>query len=77
MVGGFNKTPHNDFIKPNVDFEHFGINPLRYMAAKIWAMVPYAMKNVNDTETFKNNIRNWKPVNYHCKLCLDYVSCVG
>ena len=35
------------------------------------------MKNVNDIETFKSNIRKWKPVNCHCKLCLDYVSCVG
>ena len=69
MVGGFNKTPHNDFIKPNVDFEHFGINPLRYMAAKIWAMVPYAMKNVNDTETFKNNISSKLPLQAMSRLC--------
>ena len=47
------------------------------MAPKVWDMVPNDMKNVNDIETFKNNIRKWKPVNCHCKLCLDYVSCVG
>ena len=47
------------------------------MAAKVWDMVPNDMKKVNDIETFKTNIRKRKPVNCHCKLCLDYVSCVG
>ena len=47
------------------------------MAEKVWDMVPYDMKNVNDIETFKNNTRKSKPVNCHCKLCLDYLSCVG
>ena len=47
------------------------------MAAKVWDMVPNDMKNVNDIETFKNNIRKWKPVNCHCQLCLNYVSCGG
>ena len=60
------------FTRPDVNSEHFGISSLRYMAAKVWDM-----KNVNEIETFKNNIRKWKPVNFHCKLCLDYVSCVG
>ena len=46
------------------------------MAAKVWDKVPNDMKNVNDIETFQNNIRKWNPVNYHCKLCLDYISCV-
>ena len=47
------------------------------MAAKVWDMVPNDMKNINDIETFKTRIRKWKPVNCHCKLCLDYFSCVG
>ena len=42
------------------------------MAATVWDMVPNDVKNVNGIETFKSNIRNC-----HCKLCLDYVSCVG
>ena len=73
----YNLRSQIDFTRPNVNSEHFGISSLRYMAAKVWDMVPNDMKNVNDIETFKNNIRKWKPVNCHCKLCLDYVSCVG
>ena len=73
----YNLRSQIDFTRPNVNSEHFGISSLRYMAPKVWDMVPNDMKNVNDIETFKNNIRKWKPVNCHCKLCLDYVSCVG
>ena len=65
-----------DFTRPNANFEDFGISSPRYMAAKVWDMIPNDMKNVNDIETFKNNIRKWQPVNSHCKLCLDYVFCV-
>ena len=42
---------------PNVNSEYFGINSLRYMAAKVWDMVPNDIKNVNDIESFKNKIR--------------------
>ena len=73
----YNLRSQIDFTRPNVNSEHFGISSLRYMAAKVWDMVPNDMKNVNEIETFKSNIRKWKPVNCHCKLCLDYVSCVG
>ena len=44
------------------------MSSLRYMDAKVWDVVPDDMKNVNDIETFKNNIRKWKPVHRHCKL---------
>ena len=73
----YNLRSQIDFTRPNVNSEHFGISSLRYMAAKVWDMVPNDMKYVNEIETFKSNIRKWKPVNCHCKLCRDYASCVG
>ena len=73
----YNLRSQIDFTWPNVNSEHSGISSLRYMTAKVWDMVPNDMKNVNEIETFKKNIRKRKPANCHCKLCLDYVSCVG
>ena len=52
----YNLRSQIDFTRPNV---------------KVWDMVPNDIKNVNEIETFKNNIRKWKPVNCYCKLCLD------
>ena len=42
-----------EFTRPNVNSEHFGISSLRYMAAKVWNMVPKDMKNINDIENFQ------------------------
>ena len=63
--------------RSNVNSKHFRISSLRYMTSKVWDMVPNNMKNVNYIEVFKNNIKKWKPLNCHCKLCLVYVSYVG
>ena len=53
----YNLRSQIDFTRPNVNSEYFGISSLRYMAAKVWNMVPNDMKNVNEIGTFKNNIR--------------------
>ena len=63
----YNLRSQIDFTRPSVNSEHLGISSLRYMAAKVWDMEPNDMKNVNKIETFKNNIRKWKPVNCRCK----------
>ena len=53
----YNLSSQIDFTRPYVNSEHFGIISLRYMAAKVLDMVYNNIKNVNDIETFKNNIR--------------------
>ena len=50
----YNLRSQIDFTRPNVNSEYFGISSLRYMAAKV---VPNDMKNINEIETFENNIR--------------------
>ena len=76
-VLNYNLRSQTDFARPNARSEHFGINSLRYMSAKVWDMVPNDMKNINDLEIFKNNIRKWKPIDCHCKLCRDYIFSLG
>ena len=46
----YNLRSQINFTRPNLNSEHFGIRSLRYMAAKVWDMVPNDMKNVNDIE---------------------------
>ena len=55
----YNLRSQTDFTWPNVGSEYFGINYLRYIAAKLWDVVPNDMKNVNYIASFKNNIRKW------------------
>ena len=46
----YNLRSQIDFSGLNVNSEHFGISSLRYMAAKVWDMVPNDMKNVNEID---------------------------
>ena len=50
-----------DFTRPNINSDYFGISSLRYLAAKVLGMVPNDMKNLNNIETFRNNITKWEP----------------
>ena len=70
----YNLTYPTVFTRPNINSGHFRTNSLRYMAVKVWDIVHNNVKNVNDIETLKRNIRKWEPENCHCKLCR---SCVG
>ena len=40
----YNLRSQIDFTRPNLNFEHFGINSLKYMAPKVWDMVSNDMK---------------------------------
>ena len=56
---------------------HFGLNSLRYSASKVWNMVLLELKNLNDVEIFKFEIRKWEPKEYECALCLPYMHSIG
>ena len=43
----------------------------------IWDSIPAEMKHVDLLETFKSKIRMWKPNNYPCRICKNYIPNVG
>ena len=49
----------------------------RYMAPKIWDMVPNEMKNVASLSIFKNKIRNCTFLKCTCRLCSEYIPSLG
>ena len=42
-------------------------------ASKVWNIVPLELKDLNDAEMFKSEIRKWEPRKCECTLCLPYV----
>ena len=57
----YNLRSQTDFSVSSINTTHFGLNSLRYFASKVWNMVPLELKNVNDFEIFKSEIRKWEP----------------
>ena len=73
----YNLRSQTDFSVSSVNTTHFGLNSLRYFASKIWNMVPLELKNLNDVESFKSEIRKWEPMQCECTLCLPYMHSIG
>ena len=49
------------FFVSFVNTTNFRLNSLRYFASKVWNIFPLELKNLNDVEMFKSEIRKWEP----------------
>ena len=54
-----------------------GQESLKYFAPKIWSIVPEEYKSLNSLAKFKKEIKKWQPRECPCRLCKNYVHCVG
>ena len=69
----YNLRSQKDFIRTHVNTSSFGLSSLKYLATKIWDIVPYEIKSVGNINLFKKKIRNWEPKRWHCRLCKQYL----
>ena len=60
----------SQFVQPNVNTTTFGLNTLRYEAAKIWNMIPEHIKAADDVHNFKSMVNMWSGPECHCGNCL-------
>ena len=49
----YNLRSQTDFIRTRVNTSRFGLNSLKYLATKIWDIVPYDIKSVQSLNFFK------------------------
>ena len=74
---GYSLRSQTDFSQQSVNTESFGINSLKYLASKVWNIVPADLKSLSNLNSFKKKIRKWEPKECHCKLCKTYIHNVG
>ena len=72
----YNLRSQTDFGGYCVNTNRFGLNSLKFFAAKVWNIVPLEIKNSDSGEVFKSKIRKWKP-NCSCYLCKTYINNIG
>ena len=72
----YNLRSQTDFGGYCVNTNRFGLNSLKFFAAKVWDIVPLEIKNSDSGEIFKSKIRKWKPI---CSCCLykTYTNNIG
>ena len=61
------------FSVPQVNTFYSGRNSIRYLGPSVWNSIPTTLRNVESFVEIKSLIKNWKPSNYPCRLCKDYI----
>ena len=66
-----------EFSRPIVKTIYHGSESISYLGPKIWDMLPESLRNMENLETFKKEIKIWEPNNCPCWLCKVYIEGVG
>ena len=67
---------HKELYSRNPKTVRYGTETVSYMAPKIWSKVPETIKMSSSLDSFKSEIRKWKP-ECDCNLCATYLRHVG
>ena len=67
----------SQFRRENIKTLHYGLQSVRYLAPKIWELVPNNFKYSNSLSKFKKLIKSMKPEACTCRLYKTYIAQVG
>ena len=65
------------FSIPNVKSVYHGSESLSNLGPRIWNLVPDNLKQLDDINSFKTEVKKWKPIDCPCRLCKSYIANVG
>ena len=52
----------SQFRRENIKAAHYGIQSVKFLGPKLWAVVPQNIKNCKSLQEFKRLIKVWKPM---------------
>ena len=73
----YNLHFQTDFKQGSVNTVNYGSKSLRYLAPKIWDIIPLEIRNAGSLTEFITNIKSWIPKHCPCTLCRIYIQHVG
>ena len=73
----YNIRSQTDFSLRSVNTSSYGLRSLRYLAPKIWNLVPQHIRSAKSLSQFIRKIKSWIPDGYPCILCRTYIGQVG
>ena len=65
----YNLKHRSYFSMRNVKSVYHGSKSLSNLGPRIWNLVPNTLKQLDDTNLFKTEIKKWKPIDCRCRLC--------
>ena len=73
----YNLRSQTDSKQGPVNTVNYGLKSLRYLAAKVWNVIPLEIGNAISLTEFITNIKSWIPKHCPCTLCRIYIHHVG
>ena len=65
------------FATGNVKPVCYGSETISFIGPKIWELLQSNIKDSENLNILKSNIKSWKPENYPCRLCRLCIADVG
>ena len=69
----YNFTKKSTFEKQNMKSVYYGSETISFQDPKISELLPNNIKDSENFNIFKSNIKSWKPENSPCHLCRLYI----
>ena len=73
----YNFRKNSTFETRNIKSVYYGSETISFLGPKIWERLPSNIKDSENLNIFKSNIKSWKPENCPCRLCRLYIADIG
>ena len=73
----YNLRSRSELTVPSINTVFKGQNSISYFGSVIWNSIPAKLREINSFQVFKSEIKAWRPTNYHCRLCKNYIENLG
>ena len=73
----YNFRKKSTFETRNIKSVYYGSETKFFIGPKIWELLPCNLKDSENLNIFKSNIKCWKPENCPCRLCKLYIVDIG
>ena len=73
----YNFRKNSTFETRNIKSVYYGSETISFIGPKIWKRLPSNIKDLENLNIFKSNIKSWKPKNCPCGLCRLCIADIG
>ena len=73
----YNFRKNSTFETRNIRSVYYGSESISFIGTKMWELLPSNIKDSENLNIFKLNIKTWKPENCPCRLCKLYTADIG
>ena len=73
----YNFRKNSTFETRNIKSVYYGSETISFLGSKIWERLSSNIKDSENLNIFKSNIKSWKPENCPCRLCRLYIADIG